>query len=141
MRTQAFLFAFKSGYGWFKSSTISISKLCDIVVSERSNPASRENGIGTLLTIRSGSIAAPNSERTNLSPFTKGCREEGASLRISEFFLGSAHTDLSQVCGTRNHRVVCFGIINGARVKCSTAYLLGLLAMIKCSICSYQYDN
>ena len=31
-------------------------------------------------------IAAPNSERTNLSPFTKGCREEGALLRISKFF-------------------------------------------------------
>jgi hypothetical protein len=28
----------------------------------------------------------PNSERTNLSPFTKGCREEGALLRISKFF-------------------------------------------------------
>ena len=36
----------------------------------------------------SQTIAAPNSERTNLSPFTKGCREEGASLRISKFFLG-----------------------------------------------------
>ena len=23
----------------------------------------------------------------------------------------------------------------------AVAYLLGLLAMIKCSICSYQYDN
>ena len=36
-------------------------------------------------------IAAPNSERTNLSPFTKGCREEGAFLRISKFFRGLSH--------------------------------------------------
>jgi hypothetical protein len=32
------------------------------------------------------SIAALTSQRTNLSPFTKGCRERGVSMRVSDFF-------------------------------------------------------
>ena len=32
------------------------------------------------------SIAALTSQRTNLSPFTKGCREWGVSMRVSDFF-------------------------------------------------------
>ena len=31
-------------------------------------------------------VAALTSQRTNLSPFTKGCRERGVSMRISDFF-------------------------------------------------------
>jgi hypothetical protein len=31
-------------------------------------------------------IAALTSQRTNLSPFTKGCRERGVSMRVSDFF-------------------------------------------------------
>jgi hypothetical protein len=30
-------------------------------------------------------IAALTSLRTNLSPFTKGCRDRGASMRIQNF--------------------------------------------------------
>ena len=38
-------------------------------------------------------IAALTSYRINLSPFTKGCRDEGASMRIQTNFLrGSAPT-------------------------------------------------
>ena len=35
---------------------------------------------------RSMFIAALTSQRTNLSPFTKGCREWGVSMRVSDFF-------------------------------------------------------
>ena len=31
-------------------------------------------------------VAALTSQRTNLSPFTKGCRERGASMRLKQFF-------------------------------------------------------
>ena len=34
------------------------------------------------------SIAALTSKRTNLSPFTKGCRDRGASMRIYPIFSG-----------------------------------------------------
>ena len=37
------------------------------------------------------SIAALTSNRTNLSPFTKGCRGLGALLRLFQFFPGLAH--------------------------------------------------
>ena len=37
---------------------------------------------------RSVDIAALTSERTNLSPFTKGCRDRGAPMRILHFFGG-----------------------------------------------------
>ena len=42
------------------------------------------------------SIAALTSKRTNLSPFTKGCRDRGASMRIIyNFFRGSAPTTMN----------------------------------------------
>ena len=31
-------------------------------------------------------IAALTSERVNLSPFTKGCRERGVLMRLEQFF-------------------------------------------------------
>ncbi len=46
------------------------------------------------------SIAALTSKRTNLSPFTKGCRDRGASMRIIyNFFRGSAPTCYEHVAG------------------------------------------
>ena len=36
--------------------------------------------------------------------------------------------------------LLCWGTQWRSR-RAIVAYLLGLLAMIKCSICSYQYDN
>ena len=44
------------------------------------------------------SIAALTSKRTNLSPFTKGCRDRGASMRIIyNFFRGSAPTIMNLI--------------------------------------------
>ena len=42
------------------------------------------------------SIAALSSIRTNLSPFTKGCRDRGASMRVHfNFFRGFSPTGLT----------------------------------------------
>jgi len=44
-------------------------------------------------TVNTTHIAALTSKRINLSPFTKGCRDGGASMRIhTNFFRGSAPT-------------------------------------------------
>jgi len=41
-------------------------------------------------------IAALGSERINLSPFTKGCRDQGASMRLQTiFYRGIAPTSLA----------------------------------------------
>ena len=69
----------------------------------------------------------------------RGSRRERAALNISSrsFFLSSILVAI--VCGLRPSRRCRGAIVTLARR--SWSYLLGLLAMIKCSICSYQCDN
>jgi len=52
------------------------------------------------------SIAALGSKRINLSPFTKGCRDQGASMRLQTiFYRGTApitttiQLNMARACG------------------------------------------
>ena len=81
-------------------------------------------------------IAALTSPRTNLSPFTKGCRDRGALMRLTNFWRDLFPT----IHRTRKTFFAKRRNIKNSNTR-TVAYLLGLLAMIKCSICSYQYDN
>ena len=57
------------------------------------------------------SIAALTSQRINLSPFTKGCREWGVSMRISDFFSGPLGPPVPILCNLRSdartERIFC----------------------------------
>ena len=48
---------------------------------------------------------------------------------------------IGEIQGCRRWRLFCCKVSAWLGGSCSQAYLLGLLAMIKCSICSYQCDN
>jgi len=69
---------------------------------------------------------------------TACCRSSRRSAAASAFQLGNAWQGRGPLSNGSN-------IIHSGRenvgVAYAIAYLLGLLAMIKCSICSYQCDN
>ena len=62
------------------------------------------------------------------------------SAALLRYFLVSLHVDKIAIhlCAIPVHRVP---VATEKHFQYLLAYLLGLLAMIKCSICSYQCDN
>ena len=49
--------------------------------------------------------------------------------------------EILQWCGLHHKKQWPPSFLSNASIAQATAYLLGLLAMIKCAICSCQYDN
>ncbi len=68
------LFSLSSTFAGWADPTSSIPHLCLLLQSH----------IGVLFAPLPG-IAALTSYRTNLSPFTKGCRDRGALMRLTQF--------------------------------------------------------